>query len=221
MRPRGRRARRLVEEGGRRGPVNPLKYGPADPHVDGAERGRGDRGPAGRRQRHLRGLPRRDPRWLTRWTTRPSHCRAGEPWTAQKASRSPCSAGSTRSRPPMGRLRRCGAGRARARSLHHPPLPARPRELRLGRARLGLDAAASRRAARGRGDRGDAALRQEPQPGRVHLRPGLGARLGARRRQLLPEAPGRGALHPGDRPPLPDPAGPRGRRAGPRCSRAR
>ena len=67
-------------------------------------------------------------------------------------------------------------------------------------------------------DRGDAALRQEPQPGRVHLRPQLGARLGARRRRLLPEAAGGRALHPGDRPALPDPPGLRGR--GPRRAAA-
>ena len=36
-----------------------------------------------------------------------------------------------------------------------------------------------------------------PQPGRVHLRPGLGRGLPARRRPVLPEAAGGLALHPG------------------------
>ena len=47
---------------------------PADPHLDGAERRAGGRGAARRRQRHLRGLPRRPAR-LTRGAIRPCHCR--------------------------------------------------------------------------------------------------------------------------------------------------
>ena len=41
------------------------------------------------------------------------------------------------------------------------------------------------------------ALRERPQPGRIRLRPWLGAGLRARRRPLLSQAPGRGALHAG------------------------
>ena len=46
-----------------------------------------------------------------------------------------------------------------------------------------------------------ALLREEPFPRRICLRPRLGRGLRARRRRLLPQAPGRGAVHPGDRPP--------------------
>ena len=141
-------------------------------------------------------------------------------WTAANRSKSRCWAGSTRSRQRVGRLRR-RRRRAAGRSLHHLALPAGARGVGLGRPRHRLDAAAPRRPRRRPRDRGDAALRQEPQPGRVHLRPQLGACLGARRRRLLPQAAGGGAVHAGDRPALPDPR--RASRRGPRgaCCRGR
>ena len=46
-----------------------------------------------------------------------------------------------------------------------------------------------------------ALLRQIALAGRIRLRPRLGRRLRARRRRLLSEAPGRGAVHAGDGPP--------------------
>ena len=48
-----------------------------------------------------------------------------------------------------------------------------------------------------------ALLRQEPFARRIRVRSRLGRGLRARRRQLLPEASGRRAVHAGDRPPAP------------------
>ena len=70
----------------------------------------------------------------------------------------------------------------------------RHRPLRLAAAARG--AARRKRAPR----RLRALLREEPQPGRIRLRLWLGRRLRARRRRLLPEAPGLRALQPGPRP---------------------
>ena len=46
-------------------------------------------------------------------------------------------------------------------------------------------------------DRRRARLSQEPQPGRICVRPWLGRSMGARRRRILSQAAGRRAVHPG------------------------
>ena len=173
--------------------------GPADPRLDRPQPGGGGRAPAASPTTS----PSRDYRAaisrLTRAHRRPMSCPVGRrAWTARAhrdhGSRRPRRHRGRR----LGRLRRRPRPRRPARrSLHHPPLPRRAGDLaaRSAAAPAGSPRHLVARDGR-RADRGDAALRQGPQPGRVHLRPQLGARLGARRRQLLPEAPGRRARSP-------------------------
>src|SRR5262249_54404022 len=66
--------------------------------------------------------------------------------------------------------------------------------------RLATHALVGGRTLRRRGRR-RSLLRQVPFPGRIRLRPWLGGRLRARRRQLLSQAPGRSPVHTGERPP--------------------
>ena len=109
-------------------------------------------------------------------------------------------------RPPLGCLRRLG-GDPRRRATRPTTLSSRTPSCRRSRNsgcasephRLGP--AAPCRRATGRGSRRHAALPEVPQPGRIHLRPRLGRRLRAGRRQLLSEAAGRRAVHAGDRAP--------------------
>ncbi len=71
----------------------------------------------------------------------PMSCRAGD-WHGRRGQHRDhaFSAGSTRSRPPTGTPAPAPcAGERAARSLHHPPLPARARDLGLGRPRQRLD----------------------------------------------------------------------------------
>ena len=77
--------------------------------------------------------------------------------------------------------------------------------------------ASRRRRHRRHGRRRRPLLRQIAFAGRIRLRPRLGRRLRARRRQLLSEAAGGGAVHAGDRPP---PAGAAGRARRRRAQRA-
>ena len=59
-----------------------------------------------------------------------------------------------------------------------------------------LDSRAHPRRGRGRASRGGGArLSEDPQPGRICVRPRLGRGVAARRRRILPKAAGRGAVH--------------------------
>ena len=97
------------------------------------------------------------------------------------------------------RARRRRLGRAgRRRSVPQPRLPLGARGFGQRRAGHRLDAGADPdRGRRVASRRRRARLSQEPQPGRICVRPRLGRGVGARRRAILSQAPGRGAVHAG------------------------
>ena len=93
---------------------------------------------------------------------------------------------------------RVGCLRRRRQSVRQPRLPLGGRGQRLGDRAHRLAAAARGVARRARAaGRGGADVCEVAQLRRIRLRPRLGAGAGARRRQLLPEIAGRGAVQPG------------------------